>query len=274
MVIVRYRSQLGNQIFQYCFARILAQRIGTILLARQIGGFKQTGTKFLGAKALTCFKNVQIQGHNYRMQALASQGSSNHLILDGYFQRAEYFETVLQTLRDDWLFQGSLETTSSFDATIHVRGGNWIGGNEKRVHSYYPMLPVSYFRSILQDHGFRKIAIVTSDKNDPVVVQLQQEFSAKVFSGTAIEDFMTLRRSRNVLLSVSTFSWWAAFLSFADNIFYPNTGLFNTEEMKKRRDLNWRPDLWPAGDKRYVKCSVPGPAIWDGTRAQVEALID
>ena len=59
-----------------------------------------------------------------------------------------------------------------------------------------------------------------------------------------IRDFEIIRRSRNVVVSVSTFSWLAAWLSDADRIFLPMTGFYNPAQFPEI-------DLLPLHDPRY-----------------------
>ena len=49
MVEVKYCGQIGNQLFQYCLGRIIAERLGFELFATAIPGFPGTFEKVLGA---------------------------------------------------------------------------------------------------------------------------------------------------------------------------------------------------------------------------------
>ena len=53
-----------------------------------------------------------------------------------------------------------------------------------------------------------------------------------------------LRRSKNIIPAISTFSWLAAWLSDADTIYYPLSGFLNPIQSE---DVN----LFPRGDRRY-----------------------
>jgi hypothetical protein len=60
----------------------------------------------------------------------------------------------------------------------------------------------------------------------------------------AAYDFEVIRRSKNIVVSVSTFSWLAAWLSDAEHIFLPLSGLFNPNQHKRTLFI-------PYGDTRY-----------------------
>jgi len=65
-----------------------------------------------------------------------------------------------------------------------------------------------------------------------------------VASGGAAVDFERIKRSRFIVPSISTFSWLAAWLSDAEQIFMPVLGLFNPAQ-------NRGVDLIPLWDSRY-----------------------
>jgi hypothetical protein len=75
---------------------------------------------------------------------------------------------------------------------------------------------------------------------------LREEFPKATFisSGGPEFDFETIRASSNIVPSVSTFAWTAAWLSNAERIFLPVTGFYNPMQEA-------RIDLLPFSDPRY-----------------------
>jgi hypothetical protein len=51
MIEVRYKGQLGNNMFQYCLGRILAEELGFALQAGPISGFSNTEEKIGGLQS-------------------------------------------------------------------------------------------------------------------------------------------------------------------------------------------------------------------------------
>lgn len=273
MIIVRYHSEFGNRISQYCLGRILAKTLKTPLFAKHLAGFPYARSAACGLRQITHFSKKSITGHNHSIESLLELGQKQHLVLRGYFQRAEYFSPFIDEIKNDWLKQESESEVNSYDLTIHIRGGNRVGGRERIIHPDYPMLPVSFFRSIILEGGYNKIAIVTSDIHDSVVRALQEEFEADTFSRTPIEDFLFLRKSRNIVLSVSTYSWWAGFLSEASAIYYPKAGIFDPELMSLRTPVN-EPNFLNSTDKHFTVRNVKTQYPWRGDRRQIDALLD
>jgi hypothetical protein len=83
-------------------------------------------------------------------------------------------------------------------------------------------------------------------EESPYLAALKNRFLHARFipSRGAIADFHFIRNSRNVVLSVSTFSWLAAWLSHAENIFMPVFGVLHPLQSP---DTN----LLPINDPRF-----------------------
>ena len=62
-----------------------------------------------------------------------------------------------------------------------------------------------------------------------------------------LEDFAAIRNARNIVISVSTFSWLAAWLSEAEQIFVPMLGFLNPNHFHANKII----DLLPTDDARY-----------------------
>src|ERR1035438_1108189 len=101
MVEVIYDGGLGNYLFQYCFGRILAEKLGYKLVASPIPGIRGTydvvdGHNYGTETILT------LRGQKPDLSFLNNAESKNHLLLTGYFQRYEYYEQHGQRIRN-WL---------------------------------------------------------------------------------------------------------------------------------------------------------------------------
>ena len=114
----------------------------------------------------------------------------------------------------------------------------------------YVLLPIAWYRRVIDDTGLRPVFFGQLTPS-PYLDALVEAFpDARFVPGSgAIHDFETLRRSRNVVASVSTFSWLACWLSDADRIVLPLSGLFNPIQ-----GAIWIGgiDLVPKDDPRYI----------------------
>jgi hypothetical protein len=109
--------------------------------------------------------------------------------------------------------------------------------------------------------------VVTEDARDPMVVKIARTYDARVQSASLLADFGFLRSSSNLVLSVSTFAWWAAWLSDAQSIFLPVRGFF---------DPRVRPDvrLLPRDDERYRFIEFAETESWTGSNAERRRLLE
>ena len=118
------------------------------------------------------------------------------------------------------------------------------------VHPPYVLLPVEFYRDVIRETGLKPVFFGQLTPS-PYLDSLRQAFPrARFISGKgAIHDFETIRRSRNIIISVSTFAWLAAWLSEADQVIMPLAGLFNPVFGDLYGDGH---NLIPLADPRYV----------------------
>ena len=76
-------------------------------------------------------------------------------------------------------------------------------------------------------------------------------------SGSKLEDFNALRASSNLVLSVSSYAWWAGWLSKASQVFFPVVGFFD-QARARQRPPDWQQDLWVDDEPRYLAIGPPG----------------
>jgi hypothetical protein len=136
----------------------------------------------------------------------------------GYFQTEKVAEVIKDDLREyfDSHFEGhsdALEKNSECDLMLHVRRGDYV--SENRIG----MLSLDYFDSgiteILKTHSISKLNFFTNGEIDPTF--LNSIFNVREISQpvthSAIELLAEMRSGRFFLISNSTLSWWAAYLS-------------------------------------------------------------
>ena len=63
--------------------------------------------------------------------------------------------------------------------------------------------------------------LCTDVKNDGFLKYFEK-YNPVMCSGNLMEDFNILRSAKKLIMSLSTFSWWGAFLSEAEEIYMPD----------------------------------------------------
>lgn len=300
---VIYHGRLANNLFQYCFARILAEALESRLIAAPIPGFPGTRgrashdplstydghirltqpwreSRLLleedGERLFTTFDNLIATLKQWNRRSL--------ITIDGIgaFLNIRFYEHHLERIREEWLKLPPREEMHSRDLTVHIRSGDiWWNPATQPPHASYCALPFSFYHEIIASENWRRIYVVTEDPTDPMAMKVAREYGAEIVSKDVLHDFCFLRGSTNVVLAVSTFSWLAGYLSKADRIYMPIAGLFHS---------GVRPDIdLHARDPRYRYMSISprgasgelfqgiftaGEPAWSGSPQLRQQLLD
>lgn len=143
-------------------------------------------------------------------------------LLDGTFQAYKYLENV-QGLVHDWIrIPSGLEPLDSNTCVIHVRAGDFrnvphasLGRSyyENAIESMVKMQGVDRFICVSDQPQVAtellpdSVQVISDDRvADPLKARHH-------FGGRVEDDFGMLLRARNMIISNSSFAWWAAFLN-------------------------------------------------------------
>ncbi len=142
------------------------------------------------------------------------------------------------------LFRSDVAPVASFGRDtllINIRGDEIFAA----PHPHYTLLPIAFYQELVAQTGLAPAFLGQLDPN-PYTAALRAAFPRARFipSQGAMADFATLRRARNVVVAVSTFSWLAAWLSEAERVFLPLSALFNPAQCPEV-------SLLPLDDPRY-----------------------
>jgi hypothetical protein len=110
----------------------------------------------------------------------------------------------------------------------NVRGGEILLG----VEDYIP-LPVRYYQLLEEESGL-DLVFYGQIGDDPYSENLRRHFPHAQFirsQGQEV-DFEIIRRSKNIAIAISTFSWLASYLSHAQRIYVPVGGMFNPVQVR------------------------------------------
>jgi hypothetical protein len=131
--------------------------------------------------------------------ALSTEAHSTSL--SGYLQSPKYWEGYEKEIRQYLTPKGC--NLGSRDAVgIHYRRGDYVGNPN------YVQLNNSYYYADACDHVTSPSEIVVRSDN---ALFIRVSFGQTC--GTEIEDFISLAECKEHIISNSTYSWWAAYLS-------------------------------------------------------------
>jgi hypothetical protein len=131
--------------------------------------------------------------------------------------------------------------TGPDELLCNIRQGDILDGH----HPDYVLIPIGFYADLIEETGLAPV-FMGQLEDTPYMRLLRARFPHARFlpSRGATVDFERIRRARNIVPSISTFAWLAAWLSEANRIFLPVLGLLHPAQ-------NRGVDLLPLGDKRY-----------------------
>lgn len=231
MIEVRYRDRLGNNLFQYCMGRILAEELGFELKCEPIQGFPNTAEVVRGRRFDE--PTETFDRHAIPFWKILQDKTPRHIVLDGWFQRAEYYKPYRDRIRH-WfeLPNTERENRAQHDLVVHVRRTDYV--------TLGWAMPFSYYQSAIE-RVYRPgmiVNIATDDPNDPFFRHFKR-WNPEYINGNLTDHFAAMRDAKNLIMSPSSFSWWAAFLANDQRTIcpLPDNGLWSKKRGEERGNM-------------------------------------
>lgn len=241
---IGYNGRFGNQIFQFASLFGIANKLGyqVVIPSQNLNGVEQRtmdGKSFIAKFQLQeCFDIDQsFFGEIYGVNSLKTEahfhfdesmfGISDFTCIDGYFQTDKYFRHCKNELidvlkfKDDILIKSKelLPKVQKELVSIHIRRGDYTHPNP-----YHVVVSEEYINnSINLFQGDNYHFVVFSDDINWVNDRIKGGYwgDANKFtifnSDSAYIDFCAMSLCDHQIISNSSFSWWASYLSKNEN---------------------------------------------------------
>jgi hypothetical protein len=266
LIRITNAGETGNRMFQYMFCRMLQYRVSNSV----VYGYDMPMWDLLSSyDAPLPAETMRVKGgHQMDVDAIVEylrQGENRGLEFAGYAQRLEYYGQPDLMASFFHVPSQYRRLTSAEYLLIHVRGADSLSG---LTNADYVPVPITFYESVI---ARTRLKPVFMGQLEPTwyTVALQKRFPTATFlpQSSALEDFALLNSAANIAISVSTYSWLAAWLSpIAKNIHVPVLGLLNPSQ---RADIN----LLPLEDERYSFYEFP-VRRWHASPEDVEFALD
>ena len=254
MVSVKIQGGLGNQLFQYAFARAQSARKAEPFCLSDGFGYDYLLPSFFEnienkpslfsnlTKKLSSQKKFDVENQWLSpSENLANFDAHKNTFYEGFFQSEQYFSDYKNKLCHDfeikkkyqidarrWLGMAPDQPYVAF----HIRGGDYADFGNEELGGQNLCLPFDYYAKAWQlvcPFFFDSFhAVWVSDENPKMIEQKMQLFENQqlirhhfVRYPQEIMDFQTLMQANIIVTANSSFSWWAAYLSQATQIFAP-----------------------------------------------------
>ena len=240
-VVVRYMNSLGNNLFQYSFARLMTERLGgrelqcvprTQKIVEAYSGcdadlsslwthFEDAPQHIPGVRIerprLVWSEKTQTPGtpHDPDPEYLDQIAQERRLELQFLPMHSSYYLPDREKIRG-W-FQPSNWSPSyelcDDDVVVHVR-------RSLDYRLWNAIIDLDYYRRVLERMTFRRV-FVCGVGIDARTREELAPFKPTYTEGSAIDDFFLIAHANQIVIPNSTFSWWAAFLSRAAKVYTP-----------------------------------------------------
>jgi hypothetical protein len=163
----------------------------------------------------------------------------------GYFQSYRYvqpFQNQLQLfVKTLWTEKLKLKATEVNPIVMHIRRGDYLEGNES-----IGVLSINYFRNalnVLSESGIHGPVWVFTDSPELIDSKFLIEINGELISapsGTLAAEIMSVMSlGRGIIISNSTFSWWAAYLNKNSMVIAPDKWFRAIPNPKDLYPENW-----------------------------------
>lgn len=281
-VKVKFSNGFGNNLFQYCFGRLLAEHHGL--------NYSHPAIKELGISKESYPFNKHLKTVKFKAKSNleAKKYDEDHMrwFSEKYKNRNFDFHSFMFYFEDYRIYSPHLEKIRSFfppiekrnnrDLVLHFRLENRI---VQETHFKNIISPEVYKRTIVDNFDFDQLYIVTDAKRwghvkEDHIRKLHKRYAKRgtafvsvkksiaymnglvdafeefkptiVHNDSMIKDFNFIRSFNNIMFKNSTFSWWAAVLSDASKV-----GVFGP----------WKPDKGKR-NKNLGQVDFPGWFSW------------
>lgn len=220
MVEVVYRNRLGNRLFQYCLGRIMSESLGFALKASALSGFPNTALLVAGKGYEQPVVTYQPR-EDVDLRAVLADRTPRKIVLHSLGQRFEYFRENAEKIRQ-WLHTPAQDFgREEGDLLLNFRLG-------PDYHKLRWILSPIFYEQVLATTSYERLFVSWDSRNcDEATARSHFKFLERFrpiywHSTDVIENFAFIRSFSMIAIPASTFSWWAAFLSNAKKIFFPD----------------------------------------------------
>lgn len=245
-VKVTLMGRLGNNLFQYALGRIIAEHHGLELECEHISQFTRTFTG--GKQDISTTDTLEDPAIEFPYAPLYIPGEhimtpieyyhatpdnlSGHHIIDlpkvladktprkirlaAYFHRYEYYSPYSDRIRE-WFQLKPSKTPFVLhpnDVLVSIRRGV-----DYEIYDW--TLPLPYYSHVLSNMSDLGQVYVCGTGIDDQVRRCLSKYDPIYYEGTPMEHFTFITLFNRIILSNSTFAWWAGFLSKATELYAP-----------------------------------------------------
>lgn len=226
MIRIDYVGEFGNNLFTYTYSRIMSERYGIQLISDLPKNGYLTNTT---SKKGNIYNTSPIIVDDRDNPDFISPNFSEKrmYIICGFFQDIKYYQDreYIKTF-----FKLPTLDANEEDLVIHIRLNDY-----KYFGELGTVLNPTYYLEAIKKVNYKKLYIVTDEPTDESYLSNFKDLSPTIVHGSPEHDFRFMMRFKKIIIANSSFSWWAAFLGEASELYSPSVWLRYCTHIK---DLN------------------------------------
>lgn len=230
MIGIKLDGRLGNQLFQFAFIYTTAKKLGTVFYIDKLPHRIQL-YKYFQLKGFGWINHFfyYLVGISLKYVGIIKNTSSithkNYSLYKGFFQSESFFIDCKDDIQS--LFQIKKKYTLQFNSryndllaqkkiiVIHIRRTDYLTHGKKEVGGLNVALPNSFYENAIKaikDFDSYQLIVIGDDLS--FARHLFGNFSNVMFEeNSLIIDFQLMLNADALIISNSTFAWWAAWLN-------------------------------------------------------------
>jgi hypothetical protein len=266
MLLIVTQSSPGSALFQYCFARQLAERWG---YAWRIGSLPCGVHPQRSDGGEEIFGPVEIWDGQWPTEAYSGRMiGKQELFLEpgcrielwGSFQRRDLIEAASERIERDWLNLPDIQKRPCDDFVICLTGYKdmEILWDEDRKPDDTLIeasgLTDDEVRHLVKMVPHKRLFLIVDAPVNPQLERLR-DLNAEIVFWTGTDTFLFIRSFQKIAISQSATQWWAAFLSEAREVYFPpiDRGIWSHPEPPTRIDAPWHHGIdLRVDEERYI----------------------
>jgi len=259
IVVPEYHARFGNILFEYVWPRIISTILGYRFVAPALLNLPTDipGREYDNPIQEVC-DFAPFPGIAFPIESIFERKDHRKIVFRGFFQQADKYELYREMIKE-W-FQTSLTPAGHPPGTLGI--------SIRIAFDYAGLgwdLPLSYYKLAIEKLPEPPplclvYADVPANMLDDHMKLLSGCQDVRILSHLDyLSQFQSMMGCQNLIGCNSTFSWWAAFLSNALDVWMPH----NYQPWGKARKSDRR---WPAGHEypTDLRCHYDGWHIIDG----------
>ena len=240
MITINYIGEFGNKMFQYAFARLLAEA-NNMNLETTLPKLPCTDVKRYNEpvnKKGTVVISDEVYRANNPDSKLLQLNPNYDYVISGYFQDADLFNKHTKQVKGFYNIKYPEILLDKTLVTVRLGDFVWDGHNSEIIHyDYYNQALSNIKREVdisVGGNRFETSKLATEEQEKKYLSYFVKDSHNRIPpKADFLEEFTSNFNYKTMVLSNSTWAWWSGFLSNSSDIYtFAKTGWFTPTNHK------------------------------------------